>query len=316
MTAVNVAPAPKAEAVVDVVRIGGEEIREVIIDRRAWHDRPVGTRVALAELALTEREALEAMFDQYLRGPSGELLSREAGYLLTEREAQERTARAQAAARADEARAAEERAAYEGKWGPLLALGVDELRARIAIIDERRQRRREMFAEAEAVLAGAQTALRDLQVAHELDGGKVAAGAIAKAEARVSEAERNVKAKRVGFEAEVERTEEERLQLEAALPEAERREAAAAVDALRVTFEAVRRKQILAFIELLNVGVALADAHQELAAAAETIGQHAPTVITFGDPVALISWREYVRECGVDVTQDRTGRWIVTETGR
>jgi hypothetical protein len=127
-------------------------------------------------------------------------------------------------------------------------LGSSELRKRLAIIDERRQRARERLAESEAELAAAQRELRDLEVGRELDGAKVAPAAIARAEARVSECERSCRARRAALEVETEHTEPDRVSYAAALEEAIAAEVAAAlqarVDALYGRVFAARRRTL------------------------------------------------------------------------
>lgn len=134
--------------------------------------------------------------------------------------------------------------------------GSQKIRADLAIIDERRQRRREALAEAEAELSTANASVREMHAAQELDGDKVAPGQLAKAEARASECERNVRAKRAALEVEHERTEGDRQQLEAALAEAiahEAEEARLAEETAREADAIQRRTRTLrAFAELSN----------------------------------------------------------------
>lgn len=156
----------------------------------------------------------------------------------------------------------------EPELSPFARRGSAALRAELAEIDERQQRRREALADAEKELKVARGALRELQVSRELDGVKPPAGAVAKAEARVSECEREISAKRAALEVETERTEPRRAELEAALAEA----VAAEEEAARAAAErerseelaALRRRTIRALAELLAALKAEGDAGPDL----------------------------------------------------
>lgn len=197
-------------------------------DRQRRYQRPELLRGELQATGLTEREIQDAIAES----------ERGVRSLPTDlRHAREDLARAERLVASFRSQIAEAEAP-EPELSPLARRGSAALRAELSEVDERQQRRREALADAEAALEVACRALRDLQVARELDGVKPPAGAIAKAEARVSECEREISAKRAALEVETERIEPRRAELAAALTEAVTAEEEARAAAARAEVEA------------------------------------------------------------------------------
>lgn len=127
--------------------------------------------------------------------------------------------------------------------------GSAKLRPELAAIDKRREDRRSALTAAEAELADTRAALR------EIADDNASPADVAKAEARVNAAERNVRLKAAALDVEMERTEPERVALEAALAEAiafEEDEASEAAET-ELHAEAIRRRArtIAAYEELV-----------------------------------------------------------------
>lgn len=139
---------------------------------------------------------------------------------------------------------------------PETLLSSVELKLRLALIDEARQRRREALAEAEALQAAAERELADLEARQELEGANVKV-AITKAEASVGEKQRATRAKRVALDREIERTEEDRQRYESGLAQAIKREAQdariAAQRALVAEIVKARRDELRAYAALTAV---------------------------------------------------------------
>lgn len=214
---------------VDVLELDGEQLEEVIVNRRQWGQFPPDTRVRVADLRATRRELLEACREQLLVAADGRLLVRSADAVLIEVEQRARDAaerRSEEAERRRTALEAGDHAAVDARHAPLLSQGMIKLRAQMIEREEQLARGREDVAIAKAALEEASETHRVL-VVRVMRGDRDATKERDTAEKRLDAAARTLRDAEIVLEADVAKMQPEITELQEAIGILEERDAAA-----------------------------------------------------------------------------------------
>lgn len=150
--------------------------------------------------------------------------------------------------------------------------------------------------------------LREAEAAAELDGKD--RGAIAKAEAKLSEAERDERAKKAALDVATERAAAQLSRLEPALALAERSEADAALEVLFAKHETALATYVEAMIALANARLAAIQTLNEYDGAGQLSGRPA-WIPDVGIEREIRFYRDAFADKGFDIRQDQRGRWTV-----
>lgn len=146
------------------------------------------------------------------------------------------------------------------------ALSSEEITARLAQIQERRESRRDSHAEARALQVAAEHELADLED-RQVRGGEDVAKEIGLVEAQIAELGRQIRARATALEREIDETVEAKAALEAALPVAQQREIDARWAIIAADLDerllAARRRTAAALSELCEAQLAEGDLDTE-----------------------------------------------------